>query len=196
MASSASPVRAASVSTVSRSSPIAAVRVGSGASSRMSPTRTGYRRAAPRARSPPPRRSGRVGVVDDPPVDRRGLTHLISGAPDRAVWGERDPGGGGLAMIGAACPDVVIVAGDVFDRPDPPAGALVVLSRGLELLRASLPDTPVLMVAGPRDTPRRPGDPGPPPPTRLPPRPSPDRRGQPSRRAPATRAPRAAESRR
>ncbi len=57
-------------------------------------------------------------------------------------------------------PDVVIVAGDVFDRPDPPAGALVVLSRGLELLRASLPDTPVLMVAGPRDTPRRPGDPG------------------------------------
>ncbi len=57
-------------------------------------------------------------------------------------------------------PDVVVVAGDVFDRPNPPAGALVVLSRGLELLRASLPHTPVLMVAGPRDTPRRPGDPG------------------------------------
>ncbi len=59
-----------------------------------------------------------------------------------------------------AAPDVVVVAGDVFDRPDPPAGALVALSRGLELLRASLPRTPVLMVAGPRDTPRRPGDPG------------------------------------
>jgi DNA repair exonuclease SbcCD nuclease subunit len=57
-------------------------------------------------------------------------------------------------------PDVVVVAGDVFDRPDPPAGALVALSRGLELLRASLARTPVLMVAGPRDTPRRPGDPG------------------------------------
>lgn len=57
-------------------------------------------------------------------------------------------------------PDVVVVAGDVFDRPDPPAGALVALSRGLELLRASLAETPVLMVAGPRDTPRRPGDPG------------------------------------
>ncbi len=57
-------------------------------------------------------------------------------------------------------PNVVVVAGDVFDRPDPPAGALVTLARGLELLRTSLPQTPVLMVAGPRDTPRRPGDPG------------------------------------
>ncbi len=57
-------------------------------------------------------------------------------------------------------PQVVVVAGDVFDRPDPPAGALVTLARGLELLRSSLPQTPVLMVAGPRDTPRRPGDPG------------------------------------
>jgi len=57
-------------------------------------------------------------------------------------------------------PDVVVVAGDVFDRPDPPAGALVALTRGLEVLRASVPATPVLMVAGPRDTPRRPGDPG------------------------------------
>jgi len=57
-------------------------------------------------------------------------------------------------------PDVMIVAGDVFDRPDPPAGALVSLARGLEELRAALPEVPVLMVAGPRDTPRRPGDPG------------------------------------
>ncbi|MEX0836827.1 MAG: hypothetical protein WD101_00745 [Gemmatimonadota bacterium] len=57
-------------------------------------------------------------------------------------------------------PAVVVVAGDVFDRPDPPAGAIVALARGLELLRSSLPDTPVLMVAGPRDTPRRSGDPG------------------------------------
>jgi DNA repair exonuclease SbcCD nuclease subunit len=57
-------------------------------------------------------------------------------------------------------PDVVLVAGDVFDRPDPPAGAIVALARGLERLRASLPGTPVLMVAGPRDTPRRSGDPG------------------------------------
>lgn len=57
-------------------------------------------------------------------------------------------------------PQVVVVAGDVFDRPDPRAGAVVVLARGLEVLRASLPDTPVFMVAGPRDTPRRLGDPG------------------------------------
>lgn len=57
-------------------------------------------------------------------------------------------------------PDVVVVSGDVFDRPDPPPGALVTLTRGLEALRVELPDTPVLMAAGARDTPRRPGDPG------------------------------------
>jgi len=57
-------------------------------------------------------------------------------------------------------PDVVVVSGDVFDRPDPPASAVVALARGLETMRVSLPDTPVLMVAGPRDTSRRPGDPG------------------------------------
>jgi len=59
-----------------------------------------------------------------------------------------------------ARPDVVVIAGDVFDRPDPPAGAVVALARGLEVLRAALPDAPVLLVAGPRDTPRRQGDPG------------------------------------
>lgn len=57
-------------------------------------------------------------------------------------------------------PDAVVVAGDVFDRPDPPASAVIALARGLETLRVALPETPVLMVAGPRDTSRRPGDPG------------------------------------
>ncbi|MFQ5536276.1 MAG: hypothetical protein ACE5GJ_02375 [Gemmatimonadota bacterium] len=57
-------------------------------------------------------------------------------------------------------PEVVVMAGDVFDRPDPPAGAVVSLARGLQDLRTHLPATRVLMVAGPRDTPRREGDPG------------------------------------
>lgn len=57
-------------------------------------------------------------------------------------------------------PDAIVVAGDVFDRPDPPPGAVVALARGLETLRVELPHAPVLMVAGPRDSPRRPGDPG------------------------------------
>ncbi len=57
-------------------------------------------------------------------------------------------------------PDLIVVAGDVFDRPEPPAGALVALARGLEGLRAALPETTVLMVAGPRDTPRVDEDPG------------------------------------
>jgi exonuclease SbcD len=57
-------------------------------------------------------------------------------------------------------PDVVLIAGDVFDRPDPPPAALVTLTRGLETVRDALSGTPVLIVAGARDTPVRPGDPG------------------------------------
>ena len=50
-------------------------------------------------------------------------------------------------------PSAVLVSGDVFDRPEPPHSALVALAQGLQSLREKLPDTPVLMVAGARDTP-------------------------------------------
>ena len=58
-------------------------------------------------------------------------------------------------------PAVVLVAGDVFDRPEPPHSALVALAQGLQSLREALPDTPVLMAAGARDTPPGPADLGP-----------------------------------
>ena len=58
-------------------------------------------------------------------------------------------------------PAAVLVAGDVFDRPEPPHSALVALAQGLQSLRETLPDTPVLMAAGARDTPPGPADPGP-----------------------------------
>ena len=58
-------------------------------------------------------------------------------------------------------PAVVLVAGDVFDRPEPPHSALVALAQGLQSLREALPDMPVLLVAGARDTPAGPADPGP-----------------------------------
>lgn len=93
--------------------------------------------------------------------------HLGHGAFDRAVGGrnvrERDVAEAfhraveALVEIG---PDLVLVAGDVFDRHDPSPSALVALTRGLEVLGAELPDTPVLMVSGARDTPRRADDPG------------------------------------
>ncbi len=57
-------------------------------------------------------------------------------------------------------PDLVLISGDVFDRPDPPPGALVALTRGLEALHSELPGTRVLMVAGARDTPWRDEDSG------------------------------------
>ena len=62
--------------------------------------------------------------------------------------------------VSRLAPDVVLVAGDVFDRPDPHSGALVTFAQGIEALRVALPKIPVLVVAGPRDTPTRPGDPG------------------------------------
>lgn len=55
-------------------------------------------------------------------------------------------------------PSAVLISGDVFDRSDPPSEAVVVLARGLETLRSALPETPVLMVAGARDSPGRAGD--------------------------------------
>ena len=58
-------------------------------------------------------------------------------------------------------PAAVLVAGDVFDRPEPPHSALVALAQGLQSLREALPETPVLMAAGARDTPAGPADPGP-----------------------------------
>lgn len=57
-------------------------------------------------------------------------------------------------------PDLIFLVGDIFDRPDPPPGALVSLARGLEAFRSAIPSAQVFMVAGARDTPRPMTDPG------------------------------------
>lgn len=57
-------------------------------------------------------------------------------------------------------PELVLLVGDIFDRPDPPPGALVALAQGLEAIRSAIPSTQVFMVAGARDTPRPMTDPG------------------------------------
>lgn len=64
------------------------------------------------------------------------------------------------AIIRAA-PDLILVVGDVFDRPDPPPGAFLALGRGLESLRVALPATTVLMAGGARDMGPSFGQPGP-----------------------------------
>jgi DNA repair exonuclease SbcCD nuclease subunit len=93
--------------------------------------------------------------------------HLGHCAFDRAVQGrnvrERDVAEAfhrAVEALVAIGPDLVLIAGDVFDRHDPSPSALVALTRGLEVLGAELPDTPVLMISGARDTPRRSDDPG------------------------------------
>lgn len=65
-----------------------------------------------------------------------------------------------LDEVVKVAPELVVITGDVFDRPDPSPAALVSLTRGLESLRSALPETPVHLVAGARDTPRRAGDNG------------------------------------
>lgn len=57
-------------------------------------------------------------------------------------------------------PDLVLLLGDIFDRPDPPPSALVEMARGLEAFRSAIPGALIFMVAGARDTPRPMSDPG------------------------------------
>jgi DNA repair protein SbcD/Mre11 len=68
-----------------------------------------------------------------------------------------------LAMheIGKVAPDLVLLSGDLFDHPDPPSAAFLTLTRGLRLLQELLPGVPILAIAGERDTPNSPADPGP-----------------------------------
>lgn len=60
----------------------------------------------------------------------------------------------------ALAPDLVLIAGDVFDRSDPSHSAMVTLARGLEQFRTALPGLHVCLVAGTRDTPLEHDDPG------------------------------------
>jgi DNA-binding NarL/FixJ family response regulator len=60
-------------------------------------------------RVPPPPHCLRVAIVDDHPVVRKGLSHLINDEPDMSVCGESESVAGALAVIGTARPDVAIV---------------------------------------------------------------------------------------
>jgi DNA repair exonuclease SbcCD nuclease subunit len=56
--------------------------------------------------------------------------------------------------IVAAEPDVVVIAGDLFDSVRPTNPAILHAFRQLRRLRAELPDSPVVVIAGNHDTPR------------------------------------------
>ena len=93
--------------------------------------------------------------------------HLGHRAYDRAVKGknvrERDVGEAFQRAVKEVInlkPGLILLVGDIFDRPDPPPGALVTLAQGLESIRGAIPETQVFMVAGARDTPRPMTDPG------------------------------------
>ena len=58
-------------------------------------------------------------------------------------------------------PDLVLITGDLFDHPNPPSTAFLTVHRGVSHLRTHLPGVPILIIAGERDSPRNPADPGP-----------------------------------
>lgn len=66
-----------------------------------------------------------------------------------------------MQELGRLSPDLVLLAGDLFQNPDPPATAFLSLTRGIRRLQEALPQVPILAVAGAADTPAAPGDPGP-----------------------------------
>jgi DNA repair protein SbcD/Mre11 len=66
-----------------------------------------------------------------------------------------------IQEVGRVAPDLVVLAGDLFDRPDPPSTAFLTLTRGVRRLQELLPGVPVLAIAGECDTPASSGDPGP-----------------------------------
>jgi exonuclease SbcD len=54
----------------------------------------------------------------------------------------------------AARPDVIIVAGDLFHSVRPTNAAIVFAFQQFQRIRAELPDTPIILIAGNHDTPR------------------------------------------
>ena len=58
-------------------------------------------------------------------------------------------------------PRLLLLTGDLFHRPDPPSTAFLALTRGLRTFQSRVPDVTILAIAGERDTPLAPGDPGP-----------------------------------
>ncbi|TVR60453.1 MAG: hypothetical protein EA422_13890 [Gemmatimonadales bacterium] len=58
-------------------------------------------------------------------------------------------------------PRLLLLTGDLFHRPDPPATAFLTLTRGLRTLQSRVPGVTILAIAGERDTPLALGDPGP-----------------------------------
>jgi DNA repair protein SbcD/Mre11 len=58
-------------------------------------------------------------------------------------------------------PRLVLLSGDLFHRSDPPSTAFLSLTRGLRTLQSLVPGVGILVIAGERDTPLSPADPGP-----------------------------------
>ncbi len=87
-------------------------------------------------------------------------------AADERGWNvrERDVSAVFQRAIQAAArlaPDLVLISGDLFHRPDPPSTAFLSLTRGVSTFQSLRPDVPILAIAGERDTPSNPADPGP-----------------------------------
>lgn len=66
-----------------------------------------------------------------------------------------------LARIAGLGPELVVIAGDIFDHPNVTSPPIATFSRAIHRLRERLPDVVVAVVAGVRDTPLDPSRQGP-----------------------------------
>lgn len=66
-----------------------------------------------------------------------------------------------VARIAQLAPELVVIAGDIFDHPNVTAPPIATFSRAIHWLRERLPDVVVAVVAGARDTPLDPSRQGP-----------------------------------
>ncbi len=80
----------------------------------------------------------RVFIVDDHPIVRDGLRHLIEAEPDMVVSGEAHSGEAALRVLGASTPDLAIV-----DLNLPGMDGYTLIRR----IRSELPDVKVLVVS-------------------------------------------------
>lgn len=65
-----------------------------------------------------------------------------------AAWGRA------VEAVVQAQPDLIVLPGDMLDRPQPPARPIIDLYQGLARWRQALPQTPIVLAAGNHDTPR------------------------------------------
>src|SRR5438445_11762306 len=126
-----------------------------------------WARGSDRRRRPPGRRCRRSTRSRRSRTDRVKLAHLADLHLGFRQFDRQTPRGGNQREADVAeafrhavddlleqRPDLIVIAGDVFHSVRPTNPAILHLFQQLQRVRATLPNTPVVIIAGEHDTPR------------------------------------------